>query len=81
MVAGEPLVLADVPVVVDDYETPFEEAPLDVPLSEKVDMLIGVTTTMGSVDGIALARGSLAFWDTDKWFVSSQGARIHQHLV
>ena len=30
---------------------------------------------------VALARGSLAFWDTDKWFVSSQGHRIHQHLV
>ncbi len=81
MVAGEPLVLADVPVTTAEYETPFEEAPFEVPLSEKVDMLVGVTETMVAVDGIALARGSLAFWDTDKWFVSSQGHRIHQHLV
>jgi TldD protein len=41
----------------------------------------GVSSTMQAVDGIALARGSLQFWDTDKWFVSSQGHRIHQHLV
>jgi TldD protein len=81
MVAGRPLELADVAVVEDDYETPHEEAPLGVPLSEKADMLVAVTTTMGGVDGIALARGSLAFWDTDTWFVSSQGHRIHQHRV
>ncbi len=80
-VAGEPLALSDVAVVAADYETPHEEAPLGVPLSEKVDMLIGVTQTMGAVEGIALARGSLSFWDTDKWYVSSQGHRIHQHLV
>ncbi|MDX1691423.1 MAG: TldD/PmbA family protein [Acidimicrobiia bacterium] len=80
-VPGRPLEPADVPVVQDDYVTPFEEAPLEVPLSEKVDLLVGVTSTMQEVEGIALARGSLAFWDTDKWFVSSQGHRIHQRLV
>jgi TldD protein len=80
-VAGEPLRLADVPVVEADYETPHQEAPLGVPLSEKVDLLLEVSSTMQAVDGIALARGSLQFWDTDKWFVSSQGHRIHQHLV
>jgi len=80
-VPGEPLVLADVPVVDDSYETPHREAPLQVPLSEKVEMLMEVSRVMGAVDGVALARASLAFWDTDKWFVSSQGHRIHQHLV
>ena len=80
-VPGAALKPTDVPVVTDDYTTPFVEAPLDVPLSEKVDMLIGVTTTMLEVEGIGLARGSLAFWDTDKWFVSSQGHRIHQRTV
>jgi len=80
-VPGDPLQLADVPVVEAEYETPHQEAPLGVPLSEKVDLLLEVSTTMQTVDGIALARGSLRFWDTDKWFVSSQGHRIHQHLV
>jgi TldD protein len=80
-VPGEPLVLADVPVVEDSYETPHGEPPLQVPLSEKVDMLIEVSGIMGAVDGVALARAFLAFWDTHKWFVSSQGHRIHQHLV
>jgi TldD protein len=30
---------------------------------------------------VAMATASLGFWDTDKWFVSSQGHRIRQHLV
>jgi TldD protein len=81
LVAGPPLTLADVPVVEAEYETPHDEDPFAVALSEKVDLLVGVTRTMQGVDGIRLARGSLRFWNTDKWFVSSQGHRIHQHLV
>lgn len=81
MVAGAPLELADVPVVEDEYETPHDEAPLDVSVSEKVDMLVDVTATMERVPGIALARAGLGSFDTHKWFVSSQGQRIHQHIV
>lgn len=80
-VPGPPMEFADVPAVDDTYTTPFEEDPFAVPLSEKVDMLIGVTGTMQQVSGIAIARANLTFWDTNKWFVSSQGHRIQQHLV
>lgn len=81
IVPGSDLVLADVPVIEAEFVTPYDEDPFAVPLSDKVDMLIGVTATMGGVPGIALAGGSMTFWETDKWFVSSQGHRIHQHLV
>jgi len=80
-VPGPPMRFADVPVVEDSYATPFVEDPFSLPLSEKVDMLVGVTATMQGVPGIAIARGNLTFWDTNKWFASSQGHRIHQHLV
>jgi TldD protein len=36
---------------------------------------------MRGVAGVALARAFLTAWDTEKWFVSSQGHRIAQHLV
>jgi TldD protein len=81
LVPGAPLELADVPVTQTSWETPYLEDPFSVPLSEKVDLLIGVTAIMQDVPGIALARGDLGFFDTNKWFVSSQGHRIHQHLV
>ncbi|MFH1105054.1 MAG: TldD/PmbA family protein [Actinomycetota bacterium] len=78
---GRPMPLADVPIVEADYETPVVEAPLEVPLAEKVDMLLGVSRTMQGVEGVRLARASLGAWDTHKWFVSSQGSKIHQHIV
>ncbi len=80
-VPGPAVPLADVPVVDDHYETPFDENPFAVPLSEKVDMLVAVTATMQGVAGVALANASLRFFDTEKWFVSSQGHRISQHIV
>ncbi|NNC75546.1 MAG: TldD/PmbA family protein [Acidimicrobiia bacterium] len=80
-VPGPPMEFADVPVSVAEYTTPHDEDPFAVPLAEKVDMLIDVTDTMKAVKGIALARADLRFFDTLKWFVSSQGHRIHQHIV
>lgn len=81
LVSGPPLDLSDVPVNEEFWETPHLEHWADVSLSEKVDMLVGITATMQAVPGIALSRGSLGFFDTLKWFVSSQGHRIHQHIV
>ena len=49
LAAGEPLRLLEVPVVTDHYETPFEEAPFDVALSEKADLLVAVNRNMRQV--------------------------------
>jgi TldD protein len=81
IVGGDEIRLADVPVVEDRYETPHDEDPFAVSAAEKADLLVGATETMTGVDGVRVAKGSLDFWDTEKWFVSSQGHRIHQHLV
>jgi TldD protein len=81
LVPGAAIELADVPVAQDTYETPHAEDPFAVPLAEKVELIVGATRTMHEVEGIAVATAHLGFWDTDKWFVSSQGHRIHQHLV
>ncbi len=80
-VPGPEVPLADVPTVADHYETPFDEDPFAVSLTEKVDLLVGLTHTMQSVPGVALANASLRFFDTNKWFISSQGHRISQHIV
>jgi TldD protein len=81
LVPGTGLELADVEVRQDTYETPHAEDPFAVPLGEKVDLVTGVTRTMLEVDGVAVTTAQLMFWDTEKWFVSSQGHRIFQHLV
>ncbi len=80
-VPGPSLELADVPISEAFWESPFVEHWADVPLSDKVDMLVRVTATMQGVVGVALARAELGFFDTNKWLVSSQGHRIRQHIV
>jgi TldD protein len=81
LVAGAPLSLADVPLAEDHWESGWQEHPFDVSLAEKADLVIGVTTTMRAVGGVSVADAHLNTWDTQKWFVSSQGHRISQHLV
>ncbi len=81
MVAGPPLVLADVPVVQAHWDSTWAEHPAAVSLSEKGDLLVDVTNEMADVKGVSVADAFIVAWDTEKWFVSSQGHRISQHIV
>ena len=81
LVPGAGLQLADVPVTQDRYETPHAEDPFEVPLGDKVDVVVSATRQMHEVEGVMVATAHLTFWDTEKWFVSSQGHRIFQHIV
>ena len=81
LVPGSGVHLEDVPVVHDRYTTTFAEAPFEVPLDEKVGVVVAATRGMNEVAGVTVATAQLMFWETRKWFVSSQGHRIQQHLV
>jgi TldD protein len=81
LVPGPPLELADVPVARDTWQTAVQIDPFALALSTKADLLTSITKTMSEVEGVAVATAKLQFWATTKWFVSSQGHRIHQHLV
>ena len=76
-----PVVLAPVDVVADSYITPHGQDPFDVAVEEKLSLLLGATAAAGEVDGLAFARASADAWKTTKWFVSSEGARLHQTLI
>ena len=53
--------------------------PFAVALSDKGDLLVRATTTMGE-HGADLAEAMYQAWETRKWFVSSEGHRIDQHI-
>jgi TldD protein len=53
--------------------------PLSVSLSEKGDLLVSVTADMYKQGGDQ-SSGLYQIWDTRKWFVSSEGSRIDQHI-
>jgi TldD protein len=56
-----------------------EVDPLGVPLSDKGDLLVKATAAAKDA-GADLVEGLYQIWDTRKWFVSSDGHRIDQHI-
>jgi len=78
-VAGPDLELAAAPVSQASWASGCVEDPLSVSLAEKGDLLVAATEAMRAI-GVPLAQASYEIWDTRKWFVSSEGHRIDQHV-
>jgi TldD protein len=80
LVAGKALELAPQPPATGHWESDCREDPWAVSLAEKGDLLVGVTLAMRE-HGADLAEASHNIWDTRKWFVSSDGTKVDQHIV
>ena len=80
-VPGPLVELSPVPVVVDTWTSTWVEHPLDdVSLADKADLLVAATGA--AVDaGADMGQASYQAWDTEKWFASSEGSRVAQHIV
>ena len=63
------------------YETPLTRDPFEVPLADKIALLVEATATMEREPGIRVAHGDMQFWEDRKRFASSEGARIEQRIV
>jgi TldD protein len=81
LVPGPPAELASVPAAEAEWTSGWQEHPFDVSLAEKGDLLVSTTATLAAVPGVTVGEASMTAWDTEKWFVSSQGHRIFQHIV
>jgi TldD protein len=79
LVPGPRADLLPVEVRTGSWANACEIDPMSVPLSEKGDLLVGVTATMRE-HGADIALAHYEIWDTRKWLVSSEGHRIDQHL-
>lgn len=64
---------------VGSWSSQCEVDPLEVPLSDKGDLLTSATAEMRE-QGADIATGVYQIWDTRKWFVSSEGHRVDQHI-
>ncbi|HEY7223479.1 MAG TPA: TldD/PmbA family protein, partial [Micromonosporaceae bacterium] len=78
-VAGPTAARVTAPMVSGSWASSCEVDPFGVPLSEKGDLLVGATAAMKAA-GADQAEGRYNIWDTRKWFVSSEGHRIDQHI-
>lgn len=80
-VKGRPVELGPPVTHVDTYVTPFEIDPFEVPLKDKVHVLIAATRSMQAVDGIVVAQASMGCIREHKWFANSEGAFIEQTII
>lgn len=80
-VRGRPVSLGPPVTYVDAYVTPVDIDPFQVPLEDKVHVLIAATRSMQAVDGIVGARASMECIREHKWFANSEGAFIEQTII
>ena len=73
---GDGLKLAHERGYIDSYKTPFSIDPFDVPLSEKVELMMEVNKTMLNYAEIKLAIFMLESRKDEKLFASTIGSRL-----
>jgi TldD protein len=78
-VPGPAAELLDEPPIVAEWESSFVEDPLAVPLDQRAELLISVTSAMRAA-GADIATATMAAWDVETWLVSSAGTRIRQRV-
>ncbi|HEV2105085.1 MAG TPA: TldD/PmbA family protein, partial [Candidatus Eisenbacteria bacterium] len=63
------------------WETPVAEDPFEVPLADKLALLVQTTAILQREPAVRVAAGSLHAWEERKTFASSEGARVAQRIV
>ncbi len=77
----EPVRLAEVEPVTGTWSSPVQEDPFNVPLEEKVALLMEATRRMQQVDGLAFAEGGIDLFRVRSALASSEGTAIEQTIV
>jgi TldD protein len=77
-VKREDVRLAPEPAAVAEWTTPFKVDPFTTSVEQNLDLLLKVDAEMRAVPGVTLAETGMNFQREESWFLSSEGAGIHQ---
>jgi TldD protein len=64
--------------VVADWTTPHKIDPFSISIEQNLSLLQKIDAELRSVKGVTLAETNMNFRREEQWFVSSEGADIHQ---
>jgi len=64
--------------VTGEWTTPYKIDPFSISVEQNLDLLLKVDSEMRAVSGVTLAETNMNFRREEQWFVSSEGANIHQ---
>jgi TldD protein len=79
-VARRPLGAAPTIAYVDRFATPMLRDPIDVALGERVALLLEAERGLHVSSAIAVGRAWIDLWRADKFFFSTIGSKIEQHI-
>jgi TldD protein len=77
----EPVELANVTPYNDSWEPPVKKDPFSVPVEEKISLLIDCGKALLEPEDVKVSQATMRSRSQEKWFYSSEGARIHQKIV
>lgn len=75
------VVLSNTPVVKDSYTTPVEKNPFNVPLEEKIALLLRCDEIMSKEPEVLVRKGNFSAFETEKDFYSTEGSEIYQKII
>ncbi len=61
-----------------EWTTPFKIDPFSTSVEQNIELLLKIDSELRSVAGITLAETNMNFRREEQWFISSEGANIHQ---
>jgi TldD protein len=61
-----------------EWTTPHQIDPFSISVEQNIDLLLTIDSELRSVSGVTLAETNLNFNREEQWFISSEGANIHQ---
>jgi TldD protein len=64
--------------VTAEWASPHKIDPFAISIEQNLDLLLNIDSELRSVAGVTLAETNLNFHREEQWFVSSEGANIHQ---
>jgi TldD protein len=81
-VPGEqPVTLQPREPVRDSWESQFQVNPFDVPLEDKISLLLDADRVLRQHKEVSVSTANLAFFEDEKDFASSEGDEIHQRKI
>lgn len=65
----------------DEFKSPFEKDPFDIPTGEKIDLLKEATSLMMKRENVKRSVGNMDFRKITKVFVNTEGSEIEQLIL
>ena len=73
--------MVSAPKVVATWKSSFDKDPFDVPIDDKIALLLKLNEAALAVKGVSFVTSSMAWVNEQKFLATSDGSRIEQYLI